>query len=393
MYRAVHGGRGSGKSHFFAGKLVEDCLAIPGTRALALREVQKSIRDSSKQLILDKIEAYKVQSYFQVLEAEIRTPGEGRILFEGMQNHTAQSIKSKEGIKIAWFDEAQAASQRSLTFLDPTLRGGAEFWASWNPESPKDPIDNFFRGGEPPPRSVVVEANYWDNPWFPDDLREKMEWDRRRDPDKYAWVWRGQYLRNSEARVFRNWTVGRLEIPERARPYFGADWGFSVDPTALVRVWVWDRTLYIDRELVKVGLEIDRTPAAFDTLNDARVPNLRQWPIIADSARPETIAYMRAHGFPQMVPARKGPGSREDGVEFLKSYDIVIAPDCTNAIEEFTLFAYEMDKQTEEVLPILQDGGDHVIDSVRYAVEKIRRTPTMTWTPPISVHAPRGLPG
>ena len=397
-YKGVWGGRGSGKSHFFAERLVEDAVA-GHVRAMCLREYQTSIKDSSHQLIQDKIRDLGLGSMFRVTDTEIKGPNGSLFVFLGLQNHTADSLKSKEGFNRGWIDEAHTISADSWKKLTPTFRApGSEIWCSWNPDKKTDPIDRFFRNedGSPvtgDPQIISVRANYSDNPWFPDDLRGDMERDKRRDPDKYAHVWLGQYQARSEARVFRNWTVGRLEPPEKARPYFGADWGFSVDPTALVRVWVWDRTLYIDRELVKVGLEIDRTPAAFDTINDERVPNLRAWPIIADSARPETIAYMRAHGYPQMVPARKGPGSREDGVEFLKSYDIVISPDCPKAIDEFTLFAYEIDKKTDEVLPVLEDGHDHIVDSVRYAVEKIRRTPAMTWTPPISVHAPRGLPG
>ena len=398
-YKGAYGGRGSGKSHFFAEHLIKEA-ATGHIRCVGLREHQNSIKDSSKALLEHKIRKLGVEKLFASTEYEIRGPFDSLFVFSGLQSHTATSIKSMEGFNRAWVDEAQAISVRSFDILTPTLRApGAELRFSWNPETPKDAVDKFFRNDDGTPRVddsniIAVRANYSDNPWFDEgDLRADMARDRLRDPDKYAHIWLGEYGRKSEARVFRNWRVGRLDIPERARPYFGADWGFSVDPTALVRVWVWDRTLYIDKELVKVGLEIDRTPAAFDTLNDARVPNLRQWPIIADSARPETIAYMRGHGFPKMEPARKGPGSREDGVEFLKSYDIVISPDCPKAIDEFTLFAYEIDKKTDEVLPILEDGNDHLIDATRYAVEKIRRTPVMTWAPPLSVHAPRGLPG
>ena len=373
-YKAAHGGRGSGKTHFFGEHLIRRCLAEPGLRSVCIREVQKSIKESSKRLIEDKIRKFNLSTYFDVQENQIKTPGDGLIIFTGMQNHTAESIKSLEGYKIAWPDEAQALSQRSLDILRPTMRGDAEIWFSWNPRSAKDPVDSLMRSGEPPPRSIVVEANWNDNPWFPQDLREEMEYDRRRDPDKYAWIWGGQYQRISEARVFRNWRIGELEIPAHCRPYYGADWGFSVDPTVLVRMWTWGRTLYIDKELYKIGLEIDRTPSFFDLMRDEQA-DPKKWPITADSAEPQTISYMQKHGYPRIEAAVKGPNSVEEGVRFLQSYDIVIHPECRHTADEFATYAWKQDKQTEEILPELEDDHNHVIDSCRYGVEKLRRAP------------------
>ena len=367
-YKGAHGGRGSGKSHFFAELLIEKAILEPGLRWVCIREVQKSLEQSVKRLLEDKIEALKVGSLFRVLQTEIKTPGDGLIIFQGMQNHTADSIKSLEGYDGAWCEEAQTLSQRSLDLLRPTIRKpGSELWFSWNPNKPTDPIDTFLRK-QPPPSAQVLRANYSDNPWLPDVLREEMEWDKRRDPDKYAHIWLGEYQRNSEARVFHNWRVDEFETPANARFYFGADWGFSVDPTVLVRCWIEGRTLYIDREAYKVGCEIDRTPDLFRTIDGSE-----SWPITADSARPETISYMQRHGFPRIKPAMKGKGSVEDGIEFLKSYDIVIHPRCKHTIDEFSLYSYKVDKLTDEVLPVLEDKKNHVIDSVRYAVEGLRR--------------------
>jgi phage terminase large subunit len=374
-YKALFGGRGSGKSHFFGEALIERCLMEP-TRAVCVREVQKSLGQSVKQLLSDKIDRLGVRNLFHETENQIEAPGSGLITFQGMQNHTAESIKSLEGYDIAWVEEAQSLSERSLRLLRPTIRKpGSELWFSWNPNSEADPVDALLRGPQPPPRTVLVEANWNNNPWFPAELREEMEYDRRRDPDKYAHVWGGGYLKRSEARVFQNWRIDTLDIPKDARPYFGADWGFSVDPTVLVRVWVWGRTMYVDREVYKVGCEIDRTPELFNKINDEIVPAVGKWPITADSARPETIAYMRSHGFPSIASARKGPGSVEEGVEFLKNFDIVVSPACRHTSDELTAYSWKVDKKTEEVLPELEDKDNHVIDALRYAVEGLRRAP------------------
>lgn len=369
-YKGAHGGRGSGKSHFFAESFVERALMTPGHRAVCIREIQKSLEQSVKRLIEDKIEKLGVGSYFDVLDKEIRTPGDGLVIFQGMQNHTAESIKSLEGYDLAWVEEAQSLSQRSLDLLRPTIRKPAsELWFSWNPNDKKDPVDVFLRGDVRPPGAVVVQANWQDNPWFPDVLKAEMEWDRARDPDKYAWIWGGGYRTLSSARVFRNWRVEEFETPADARFYYGADWGFSVDPTVLVRCYIVGRKLYIDREVYQVGCEIDATPALFDKLDDGYA---RRWTIRADSARPETISYIRRNGYPNIQPARKGPGSVNEGVTFLQSYDIVVHPRCRHAIDELTLYSFKTDPLTGEVLPILEDDKNHVIDALRYAVEDAR---------------------
>lgn len=230
-YRGVYGGRGSGKSHFLGELLVEECMAVPGTRAVCIREIQRSIKESSKRLVEDKIDQYGLRSYFDVQEGQIRTPGDGLIIFMGMQSHTAESIKSLQGYRIASLDEAQSISQRSLDVLRPTMRGEAEIWAAWNPQTPDDPIDLLLRGANPPPRSVVVEANWNDNPWFPDDLREEMEFDRRTDPDKFAWIWGGGYEpRSGPGRYFKEeWLLPVDILPPREtmRVYGGSDYAVT----------------------------------------------------------------------------------------------------------------------------------------------------------------------
>jgi phage terminase large subunit len=368
-YKGLHGGRGSGKSHFFAELLVEEATIRSGFRAVCVREVQKSLKQSVKLLVEDKIRSMGVAHLFEVLEAEIRTPGGGVIIFQGMQNHTADSIKSLEGFDIAWCEEAQSLSQRSLDLLRPTIRkSGSELWFSWNPNAPDDPVDSLLRGDQPPTDAVVLEINWNDNPWLPAELRQEQEDDKRRDPDKWAHVWGGHYSLNSEARVFRNWTIEEFDTPSDAIHRFGADWGFAVDPTVLVRSHVQGRKLFVDQEAWQVGCEIDHLPKLFDTIEGSR-----KFLIRADSARPETVSYMVRQGF-KIIPAIKGPGSIEDGVEFLRSFDIVVHPRCAKVINELTLYAYKVDEHTGDILPVLDDKNNHTIDALRYALEELRKS-------------------
>ena len=369
-YKGAHGGRGSGKSHCFAEMMVEAHIIDPKSRSVCVREVQKSLSQSVKRLLEMKIEQMNAGAYFEVQEAVIKSrKGDGLIIFQGMQNHTADSIKSLEGYDRAWVEEAQSLSQKSLDLLRPTIRKPAsELWFTWNPRQASDPVDHLLRGPNPPPDGVVLPVNYEDNPWFPDVLRHEMEYDKRRDPDKFHHVWRGGYLSNSEAQVFRNWRVEEFEAPADAIHRLGADWGFAVDPTTLVRCHIIGRTLYIDFEAYRVGCEIMDTPDLFMT-----VPESEKWPIVADSARPETISFMQKHGFPKIMSAVKGPKSLEEGVEWLKSYDVVVHPRCVHTIDELTLYSYKTDPLTGKILPILEDKKNHVIDALRYACEGIRR--------------------
>lgn len=368
-YKGAFGGRGSGKSHFFAEYLME-CTILGHTRAACLREVQNSIAESVKRLLEDKIAHHGLGPLFHITDKEITGPNDSLFIFRGLQNHTASSIKSLEGFNVAWVEEAQTITKRSMDMLTPTIRApGSELLFSWNPHADDDPVDELLRQ-DPPADAIVVRANYSDNPWFPPDLSADMERDRRREPDKFAHVWLGEYRRMSEAAVFRNWRVEAFETPTDARFYFGADWGYAVDPTVLVRCYFKGRTLFVDQELYQVGLEIDRTPDFFRRMDGAT-----RWPIRADSARPETISYLQRHGFPKMVPALKGQGSVEDGIEFLKSFDIVVHPRCRQSADELARYAWKIDKKTEEVLPLLEDKHNHVIDALRYAVEGIRHAP------------------
>lgn len=201
-YKGIWGGRGSGKSHFFGGLLIEDCLAEPGIsgeglRAVCIREVQKDLAQSSKLLIESKLKAHGLSEAdgFKIYRDVIQTPGDGIIIFKGMNDYTADSIKSLEGFKRAWWEEAHTATLHSLNLLRPTLRAeGAERWFSWNPRRKADPVDMMFRGPEKPTGAVVVKANWRDNPWFTSELEQERQDCLRMQPEQYEHIWEGGYV-------------------------------------------------------------------------------------------------------------------------------------------------------------------------------------------------------
>jgi phage terminase large subunit len=201
-YKGAFGGRGSGKSHFFGGLVFEECLREPGTLVVCIREKQMTLAQSSKRLIEGKIEAFGVGSVFRIYDDKIKTPGDGLIIFQGMQDHTAESIKSLEGFRIAWIEEAQSLSQRSLALLRPTIRtAGSQIWACWNPRRKSDAIDEFLRQRRPD-NAIVVKSNWRDNPWFTAELEEERQLDLKLYPERYDHIWEGDYAKAFEGAYF-----------------------------------------------------------------------------------------------------------------------------------------------------------------------------------------------
>lgn len=213
-YKAIYGGRGSGKSHFFAEALVGNAYGARGLRAVCVREVQKTLKESAKRLIEDKIAALGVGQYFDIKQDEIRTPGGGVIIFQGMQDHTAESIKSLEGFHIAWTEEAQTLSARSLEMLRPTIRAPrSELWFSWNPRNAKDPVDAFFRGEKAPENAIIAKINYDQNTHFPAELEAERAYDELHKRDRYGHIWLGEYEPTALGAIWDRVTIhqGRVE--------------------------------------------------------------------------------------------------------------------------------------------------------------------------------------
>ena len=193
-YLGAHGGRGSGKSHHFAERIVDRMIEDPTIRAVCIREVQKSLRESAYRLIGDRIGALGVADRFRVLHDRIETPQGGVVIFMGMQDHTAESIKSLEGFRIAWVEEAQTLSEKSLELLRPTIRApGSQMYFSWNPRNCMDAVDKFLRGDDVPENAAVVQVNFDSNPWFPKELEAERLLDHRMRPDRYSHIWLGDY--------------------------------------------------------------------------------------------------------------------------------------------------------------------------------------------------------
>ncbi len=242
-YKAAYGGRGSGKSHAFADMLVERPL-LQRTRAVCVREVQNTIRDSVRQLLVDKIQRHGLERYYDVKETEIIGPNKSLFVFRGMQNYNADNIKSLEDFDVAWVEEAQTLSARSLRLLRPTIRSpGSELWFSWNPRHDTDAVDALFRGPHPPSGSVVRQVNWRDNPWFPAELKQEMADDYAADPISAAHVWEGEYEAVGEGAYYARWihdaeNDGRIgDFGYRHGLPVLTSWDIGVDD--YTAIWFW----------------------------------------------------------------------------------------------------------------------------------------------------------
>ena len=365
-YKSFRGGRGSGKSMSIARALIIKSYQEQ-LRILCCREVQNTIRDSVHKLLSDQIDELGLNGFFQITQNTIRGINGTEFIFKGLRADP-QGIKSTEGIDVAWVEEAQTVSEDSWSILIPTIRKeGSEIWLTWNPLEENSPTYQRFME-IPPPDCISVEVNYYDNPYFPDVLRQEMEWLKQKDFAAYEHVWLGKPLTITDAVIFKgHYTVEAFpdDLWKKAdRLFYGADFGFANDPSTLVRCFIHDRKLYIDHEAYGVGIEINELPAFYDS-----VPDSRRWQIWGDSARPETISYLKKQAGFRIDSADKWQGSIEDGIAYLKSFDqIVIHSRCRHMAEEARLYRYKTDKQTNEILPVIEDSNNHLWDAVRYSL-------------------------
>jgi len=367
-YYVYYGGRGSGKSHTMARYLI--CLAMQyKLKILCTRELQNSILESVYTLLKDVIATYNLYRYFRIQLTSITCCTGSVFIFKGLE-HNVESIKSTEGVDICWVEEADKVSQASWDILLPTIRRpGSRFFITFNPTHDDDPVWTMFVANSMP-NSVVQKVNYYDNPFFPDVLREEMENLKASDYEKYLHVWEGELRTISDAQIFK----GKYSVEEFSSEgveafYHGMDFGFAKDPTAVIKMYVRSANLYIDRESVGHHVELKDMGAMIrDVIG---LSEFRRWKIKADCSRPETISFLKNEGF-NIEGAKKWPGSVEDGIEYLRSFKkIIIHPRCTSTAIEFRRYCYKVDRRTNLILPIVVDDYNHSIDSIRYGLDDL----------------------
>lgn len=367
-YRGAKGGRGSGKSFNFA-KMAAVWGVVEPLRILCTRELQVSIKESFHAELKNAIASEPwLAGAYDVGTDYLRAANGTEFIFKGLR-HNIGSIKSLAQIDLCIVEEAEDVPELSWLDLEPTIRTErSEIWALWNPRTEGSPVDRRFVQNMPP-RSLIANMNYSDNPWFPSVLEEQRRHQQKvLDPETYAHIWDGAYLRVGKASVFSGkWRVDDFTPgADWDGPYFGLDFGFSQDPTAGVKAWVHGERLFIEYETGETGLELDDTPVHL--IRD--LPDVVAHVMRADNARPESISHLKRHGLPRVTACEKGKGSVEDGIAHIKSYvEVVIHSRCKRVQNEFLIYSYKVDRLTGDILPVLVDANNHWIDALRYALE------------------------
>ena len=375
-YKVYWGGRGSAKSWGIAEALIRMAATQP-LRVLCAREIQRTIADSSHKLLVDTIKRLGMEGWFSWSDSKITSRAGAEFIFRGLYRNE-QGIRSVEGVDICWVEEGQSVTAASWQSLGPTMRKpGSEIWVSYNMIEETDATHQRFVIHQRS-NSIVHKLNYDSNPFFKGSpLEDEMEDDKRLDFHLYEHIWLGMPLKVSNAIILSGKYVVE-DFPEDLwkhadRRRLGLDHGFAQDPMALISFFELDNILYIERECYGTGIELDEIPDRFD----ADVPEARDWPIKADSARPETNSYLRRKGF-AVSGAEKWDGCVKDGVTHLRRYrQIKIHSRCVNTAREARLWRYKTDPtQVDEkgqpvVLPIIIDKNNHTWDAVRYGLDGV----------------------
>lgn len=381
-YRGAHGGRGSAKSKTFA--FMALARGTQGRmRICCARGIMNSIRESIHAEMCELIETVPAFGAFYTYTNNMIRGRNGTVIFYIGLNHNPGAFKSLSNVDIWYIEEAEEVSEAAWVALIPTVRKkGSEIWLVWNPEIEDSPTNRRFLNYTEDD-GIILEINWRDNPFFPDVLRVQMERDFKRDPDMALHIWEGKCLTRTEAQIYAGkWQIKDFEAdPSWDGPYFGIDWGFSQDPTAAVKCWIEDteevRNLYVEYEAGGVGIELNDIPAMLD-----KIPGMRGSKIIADSARPETISYVRSSHLREKVkgrkpflvePCDKWPGSVEDGIEYIRgTFDqIYVHPRCKRTANEFVKYSYKVDPHTDEVTTKILDMHNHYMDAIRYSLGKM----------------------
>ena len=368
-YKVLWGGRGSGKTESVARTLVVRSTERK-LRILCARETQISIKESVHSVIKRVIYDLGIEQYFHITDRAISNVTGSEFIFSGLSDEVIDGIKSMDSPDIVWCEEASSLTWGVWDKLDPSIRASkSEIWFTLNREQDLDPISQTFILNDPPPNSIVIEMEYWDNPFFPDVLRDQMERMKATDYEKYLHIWEGRPVTHSQSSVFKGKFISKTFQPDEDlwSPLLGCDLGFANDPTVLIKAWVFEDRLYVEHEIWQVGLEIELMPDVFSL-----VPGAKDYIMYTDCARPETISHMRRNGYPRCVPVPKWSGSILDGVERLRAFNkIIVHPRCEHMLFDLSNYSYKIDKVTGNILPHIVDRYSDCIDALRYAITPV----------------------
>lgn len=375
-HEVYFGSAGSGKSHFIAQKLLIKALTSR-RKILILRKVDKTSKDSTWSLMREMIDQFQLTELveFRLAEMRIVFPNESEMLFRGLQDQ--ERIKSITGISDAWLEEASEFTAEDANQIDLRIRSMVphqQIFYSYNPVSKSNWVyDRWHKEGVKIPKdTTVLHTTYHDNMFLPQSYRDSMENLKDRDPFMYRVYALGEFASMGK-RVYTNWET-RFIMPEElatTTAYFGLDFGFTNDPTTLIRADVDEKKkiIYITDEFLQKGM-LNNTIADM-----IKAKGYSKEVITADSAEQKSIVEIRRAGIERIRAAKKGPDSVSFGIKKVQQFDIVVSPECEQTIIELENYVWQKDKKSGEYIDKPVDNHNHLLDALRYALEDIGKPP------------------
>lgn len=356
---AVYGGRYSLKSHTVARVLLIKARQSK-IRVACFREFQNSIADSSYQLLVELIKEYNLGDFQITNNSIINTINGSDFIFKGLWNNE-QSIKSIEGIDIAWVEEAQTVSEKSLEVLTPTVRkNNSQIIYTYNRLLEEDPVHKRLVL-EGRPNTLIINVNYdiaLKYGMMPEVIRLEIEDDKKKRPGLYRHKWLGE-PHNMERKIYKDWQIID-EIPHEARlERYGLDFGYSNDPTSIVAIYKYNGGFIFDEICYQKGLSNKQIA---DILN-----NSPKALVVADSAEPKSIDELKLYGV-NVLPSLKGQGSVNKGIQFIQDQRISITKRSVNGLKEYRNYLWKVDKEGR-IINTPEDIFNHFLDAVRYGLD------------------------
>lgn len=363
-----YGGAGSGKSYGAMQKAILKACNHK-RRILVIRKVQRTIKESIFRLTTDLLADSGMLQFCRINKSDftIQISNGSEFIFKGLDD--PEKIKSIHGITDIIVEEATDLTLHDFTQLNLRLRPGREvvspqIYLMFNPVSKANWVYSYFFN-EPPSDCRIVKTNYLDNRFLPQSYVDYLKTMAEKNPAYYKIYALGEFA-TLDKLIYRY--TKRIIPQEEVKdlPLFcGLDFGYVNDPSALItgRYDKVNKRIYVTNEYVRKGMLNDEIAEVIHDLGYSKES------IIADSAEQKSVEEIRRKGITRIKPARKGPDSVMNGIQFVQQHELIIDERCPKIIEELDNYTWLKDRKSGEYINKPVDLYNHCLDAMRYGLE------------------------
>jgi len=364
-YVVSYGGAGSSKSYSQTQHEIIRCLQRH-EKLLVIRKVNSTLKDSVISLFKSILNSWGMQSLYEENKTDqnITFVNGSQILFKGLDD--PEKIKSIAGITRVWVEEATELSQQDFQQLNLRLRGrnDLQLTITFNPIDSEHWVKSFFFDNPTVrEKTEIIKTTYLDNKFIDDTYKEVLESYKDIDKNYYKIYALGEFGGITEGRIYPAW-VAVDKFPEIPK-WYGLDFGYTNDPTAIVRTGTANGRTYFEEVCYQTGLtnpEIAELLFASGYNNEA---------VFCDSAEPKSIEELIRCGI-NAYPANKGPGSIMAGIDKLRASKCIICGYSPNLERENKYYQWKeltANRQTpnKRFDNTPKDWMNHLMDACRYA--------------------------